>query len=199
MTNNNNYRYCAGVLPYTYYNSTIYFLLGKSKRNSRLTTFSGKNDEFDFDESETAARECYEETLGCIMDRNSMLDRVKRCNESFILKSTTPRGMPCSTYVVEIPYRKFYAISFHKTRDFLHSLNIKSYALQEMVDVKWICARSMFSKIRKQWEKYGMLTDKAEWNKLLRIADYEYTEPETWRRVDVNDTNFDTEMEDELF
>jgi|TARA_B000000609_G_C24014287_1_gene261891 hypothetical protein len=99
--------------------------------------------------------------------------------------------------VIEIPYRKYYAVSFHKTKDFLHSLNLKSYALQEMVDIKWICARSMFTKIRKQWEKYGMLTDNSEWTKLMSIANYEYIEPDSWRRF-VLDTNVsDTEIEDE--
>lgn len=197
MTNTISYRYCAGVLPYTYFNSTIYFLLGKSRRNSRLTTFSGKNDEYDFDQSDTAARECYEETLGCIMERSMLLDRVKKCNASCILKSTTPRGMPCYTYVIEVPYRKYYAVSFHKTRDFLQSLNIKSYALQEMVDIKWVCARSMFTKIRKQWEKYGMLTGSEEWTKLMRIAKYEYMDPETWRRSVIDTNVSDTEIEGE--
>lgn len=197
MTNTSPYRYCAGVLPYTYFNSTIYFLLGKSRRNSRLTTFSGKNDEYDFDQSDTAARECYEETLGCIMERSMLLDRVKKCNASSILNSTTPRGMPCYTYVIEVPYRKYYAVSFHKTRDFLQSLNVKSYALQEMVDIKWVCARSMFTKIRKQWEKHGMLTDSEEWTKLMSIAKYEYTAPETWRRFVTDTTTSDIEIEDE--
>ena len=197
MTNTNSYRYCAGVLPYTYFNSTIYFLLGKSRRNSRLTTFSGKNDEYDFDQSDTAARECYEETLGCIMERSMLLDRVKKCKASCILNSTTPRGMPCYTYVIEVPYRKYYAVSFHKTRDFLQSLNVKSYALQEMVDIKWVCARSMFTKIRKQWENHGMLTDSEEWTKLMSIAKYEYIEPETWRRCVIDTNVSDTEIEDE--
>jgi hypothetical protein len=197
MTNNNSYRYCAGVLPYTYFNNTIYFLLGKSKRNSRLTTFSGKNDEYDFDQRDTAARECYEETLGCIMERSMLLDRIKKCGDCFVLNSTTPRGMPCYTYVIEIPYRKYYVISFHKTRDFLQSLNVKSYALQEMVDIKWICARSMFTKIKKQWEKYGMLTGSEEWAKLMSIAKHEYTEPETWRRFGIDNALSETEIEDE--
>ena len=198
MNNTNTYRYCAGVLPYTYFNSTIYFFLGKSKRTSRLSTFSGKNDEYDFDESDTAARECYEETLGCVLERSMLLDRVRKCKDSCILKSTTPRGMPCYTYVIEVPYRKYYTISFHKTRDFLQSLNVKSYAVQEMVDVKWICARSMFTKIRKQWEKYGMLTENIEWDKLLTIAKYEYIEPENWRTNYVVYENIsDTEIEDQ--
>ena len=57
-----HYKYCAGILPFCYFNHSLYFLLGKSKRNNRLITFSGKNDELESDPRETAAREGYEET-----------------------------------------------------------------------------------------------------------------------------------------
>lgn len=191
-----SYKYCAGALPYTYFNNSIYFLLGKSKRNNRLATFSGKSEEFDMDECDTAARECYEETLGCLMDRASLLDRIKKCRNSHIVMSTTPRGKPCFTYVVEVPFRKYYSVSFHKTKDFLQSQNIRSYGLQEMSDIKWICANSMFTKIRRQWEKSDILNDDFEWCKLLKIANFEYTELQTWRKPIEDDTIL-SDIEDE--
>lgn len=165
-----NYSFCAGVLPFTYFNQSVYFLLGKSKRNNRLITFSGKNDDLESDPLETAAREAYEETLGCLMSKNSILERIRKCDDSRILHSYTPRGMPCYTYVLEIPFRKHYSHSFHNTRDFINTMNIHSYAIQEMIDVKWVCEKSMFTKIRKTWEKYKILNIDSEWKKLALLC-----------------------------
>lgn len=163
------YKYCSGILPYCYYNNSLYFLLGKSKRNNRLITFSGKNDDIEDDPCETAAREGYEETLGCILDKSSMLEKVRKCER--ILVSRTPRGMPCYTYVIEIPFRKHYSVSFSKTRDFLYCMGInKMYHLQEMTDIKWLCASTMFTKLRKGWERNGILKEQEEWDKLLSLV-----------------------------
>ncbi len=175
------YKYCSGILPYCYYNNSLYFLLGKSKRNNRLITFSGKNDEHEDDPRETAAREGYEETLGCILDKSSLLDRVKKCD--MILLSTTPRGMPCYTYVIEIPFRKHYSVSFGKTRDFIYCMGInKMYHLQEMTDIKWLCANTMFTKLRKGWEKNGILKEQVEWEKLLSLVKLQ-SGGQQWRKA----------------
>jgi hypothetical protein len=189
-----DYKYCAGVLPFTRYNSSIYFLLGKSRRNNRLITFSGKNDVLDRSELETAARECYEETLGAVMDRSSWLDRIKKCDDASILRSHTPRGMPCHTFVVEIPYRRLYTLVFSKTKDFLVSCNVRSHALLEMTDIKFICARSMLTKVRRQWEKNGVLTDPTQWEKLNRISNIS-TEELVWRR-NITDDELDEHEDD---
>ena len=104
----------------TCFNSNIYFLLGKSRRNGRLVTFSGKNGAFDATQRDTAAREFHEETLGAVVDRSTMLTMLHRCN--IVLESTTPRGQPCYTHVVEIPFRKHYTLCFMKTRCFLEAI-----------------------------------------------------------------------------
>lgn len=163
-----DYEYCAGVLPYTNYNHCVYFLLGKSKRTGRLITFSGKNNEFESDPIETAAREFYEESLGAIMDRSSLNVILKKCD--VVLHSTTPRGKPCYTYVLEIPFRKYYSMCFTKTRAFLECTNLRSHEYLEMTDIKWVCARSMLLKIRRQWERAGTLTDATQWDKLNDIC-----------------------------
>jgi hypothetical protein len=174
------YKYCSGILPYCYYNNSLYFLLGKSKRNNRLITFSGKNDELEDDPRETAAREGYEETLGCILDKSSILEKVKKCDR--ILFSKTPRGMPCYTYVIEIPFRKYYSVSFGKTRDFLYCMGInKMYHLQEMTDIKWICANTMFTKLKRGWERNSILKDQEEWDKLLSLLKTQ-SDAQQWRK-----------------
>lgn len=184
-----NYTYCSGILPYCYFNQSLFFLLGKSKRNNRLITFSGKNDEHEEDPRETASREGYEETLGCLMARASILERVKQCSDTRILLSKTPRGMPCYTYLIEIPFRKHYSTSFGNTREFLSTMGIKVVAFQEMVDIKWICAHTMFTKIRKTWERSGMLCSDAEWQKILSLAKTQQTE--LWRHVNESDNDDD--------
>eukprot|EP00965_Chrysotila_dentata_P205149 6182783-Pleurochrysis_carterae.AAC.1 len=134
------YKYCAGILPYRYFNDELYFFLGKSKRTNQLCTFSGKNDAHETRPTITATREGYEETLGCMLDKATILDKVRRCDSRRVVYSETPRGMPCYTYLIEVPFKRHYVISFHLTRNFLNTLGIRSYALQEMTDVKWVCA-----------------------------------------------------------
>jgi len=184
------YKYCSGILPYCYYNNCLYFLLGKSKRNNRLITFSGKNDDLEDDPHETAAREGYEETLGCILDKSSILDKVRKCER--ILVSKTPRGMPCYTYVIEIPFRKHYSVSFGNTRDFLYCMGInKIYHLQEMTDIKWVCANTMFTKLRKGWEKNGILKGQEEWDKLLSLVKTQSDEHHWRKSLDESDIEDD--------
>lgn len=196
------YRYCSGILPYTYFNQSIYYLLGKSKRNNRLTTFSGKNDDLESNPADTAAREGYEETLGCILDKAALLERINRCDEQKIIFSATPRGMPCYTYLIEVPFRKHYTLTFHKTKEFLMSMGIRSYALQEMTDIKWVCAKTMFTRIRKTWERSGILRDEQQWNKILTLVKTTDCEPisisaNSWRRDDSVDS-FDPTDDEEL-
>ena len=175
--------------------------MGKSKRNNRLITFSGKNDDLEDDPRETAAREGYEETLGCILDKSSILDKVKKCDR--ILVSKTPRGMPCYTYVIEIPFRKHYSVSFGKTRDFLYCMGInKMYHLQEMTDIKWLCANTMFTKLRKGWEKNGILKDQEEWDKLLSLVKTQSDGQQQWRKVldesDIEDDEYISSIMDQM-
>lgn len=185
------YKYCAGILPYCYYNNSLYFLLGKSKRNNRLITFSGKNDEIEDDPCETAAREGYEETLGCILDKSTILEKVRKCER--ILLSQTPKGMPCYTYVIEIPFKKHYNMCFGKTREFLYCMGInKMYHLQEMVDIKWVCANSMFTKLRKSWEKSGILRSQEEWDKLLALVRIQNNG--MWRKMEESDIDDDDDI-----
>lgn len=180
-----DYEYCAGVLPYTSFNNNVYFLLGKSRRSGRLITFSGKNSEFDATRVDTAAREFFEETLGAVMDRSTITAILNRTKT--ILESKTPRGQPCFTYVVEIPFRKHYSLCFAKTRCFLEAINMRGPEYLEMCDIKWVCAKSMMTKIRKQWERFGTLTSLHEWSKLEKISDLSLADAINWRAIQDDD------------
>lgn len=191
-----DYSYCAGVLPYTDFNNSIYFLMGKSRRNGRLITFSGKNDLIDEGIEETAAREFFEESLGCVMDKASALAAIKKCR--IVLKSRTPRNMPCYTYMIEVPFRKIYTVAFHKTKDFLNEIKFRSFEFNEMCDIKWICARSMLDKVRKQWERTGCLTDPLEWKKIETLCARPDIDTISWRRPPPSETESDDDVISEL-
>lgn len=160
------YTYAAGVLFYAFFNDCLYFLLGKSKRSSRLTTFCGKGQEGET-AAVTAAREAYEETLGCVLCHESLTQRVTNC--TLVLNSTTPRGLPCYTYVVEINFRKNYCSMFHSTRDFLLHEGLRSHIHFEMTDIKWLCARNFFHSVKQQWVTSGMLVAEEEWQRLSKL------------------------------
>jgi len=58
--------YAAGILPYIKIDDTTYFLLGKDKRH-KWSDFGGKSETRDNNNPKnTAIREFYEETCGCI-------------------------------------------------------------------------------------------------------------------------------------
>lgn len=174
-----DYQYCAGILPYCFFNQSLYFLLGKSKRTGRLVTFSGKNEAREDDPCVTACREGYEETLG-IIEHALLLKKVRSCTPQQTLRSQTPRGKPCYTYIIEIPYKKYYTSSFQITRDLLRSMNINVASLNEMSDIKWVCANTMFTKIRASWQMNGMLKSHDEWSKLTGLQKLHGP----WRRAD---------------
>lgn len=118
-----------------------------------------------------------------------MTSLLNRCET--ILESKTPRGQPCYTYVVEIPFRKHYALCFTKTRGFLEAINVRGPEYLEMVDIKWVYARSMLTKIRKQWEKFGTLTSTHEWSKLERLCNLSSADTLSWRATIQDDDDLD--------
>lgn len=184
------YDFCSGVLPYTLFNNSIFFLLGKSRRTGRLITFSGKNMPSETPQT-TAAREFFEETLGAVMDKPAMLALLPGCEH--VLHSTTPRGRPCTTYVVHIPYRRFYTLCFAKTRTFLEQANFRCTEYLEMCDIKWVCAYSFMSRVRRQWERHGTLTNAMEWDKLLDLCNKQgmQWQRDQWRSDDPCDSHDD--------
>ena len=191
-----DYSYCAGVLPYTEFNHTIYFLMGKSRRHGRLITFSGKNDHIDTEIEETAAREFFEETLGSVMDKQTALMHIRKTN--ITLHSRTPRGMPCYTYMIQIPFKKLYAVVFHKTRDFLSEINMRAPEFNEMCDIKWVCSRSMLDRVRKQWERHGLLTCQHEWEKIELLCKRPSADISPWRDRQLNiNRNEDTPLNED--
>ena len=71
--------YSAGILPYTNYKGSIYFLLGRDSDN-KWSDFGGRVEPKDRGDYEsTAAREFFEETLGSVYDYDYARKLIKKC------------------------------------------------------------------------------------------------------------------------
>ena len=138
----NNIIYAAGVLFYSKsIDSTTYFLLGKQNDN-KWTNFGGSSELNDkFDPEITAARECWEETLGSVYDFPELKNKIKFKNSNYIL-SKTPSGYPYYLYIIKIPFNTSYRDKFQNTKKFISNIQIDSKFL-EITDIKWVSLETL--------------------------------------------------------
>jgi len=133
----NNYEiYSAGVLPYTYYKGTIYFLLGRDSDN-KWSDFGGRVEPKDRGDYETtAAREFLEETLNSVYDYDYSKKIIKKCSK---IISQTGSGHPYYMYLMKLDYTDLIRTKFYSTKNFLNSVVVtidKKYV--EKNDIRWI-------------------------------------------------------------
>ena len=133
----NNYEiYSAGILPYTYYKGTIYFLLGRDTEN-KWSDFGGRVEPKDrCDYESTAAREFLEETLGSVYDYETTKKLLKKCPK---IVSKTGFGHPYYMYLMKLEYTDLIRTKFYSTKNFLSSVVVsvdKKYI--EKNDIRWI-------------------------------------------------------------
>ena len=182
--------HCSGVLPYCICGTLVYFILGRT-RSGKLLTFTGKAEQRSYNSFEapatTAAREFYEETLGCIMGYDQCLAATQACDKSSVLVSTTPKHTICYTFLVCVPFKRHYALNFARTRDFLSFINVNEPHLTEFCEIKGIGYETLV-KISASWCSAGMNMSDAEWDKIkslipkdtddnqLHLADWRYRE-----------------------
>lgn len=131
--------YAAGVLFYSKsVDKTIYFLLGKDVESNRWSNFSGNAELTDKGDIEiTAARECWEETLGSVMDYDDLKSKIKYSKGTNYVTSKTPSGKFHYLFLVKIPFLNTYRDKFTSTKKFVSRLNIDSKYL-EISDIKWV-------------------------------------------------------------
>lgn len=116
--------YSAGILPYTYKNSNLCFLLGKEK--SGWSGFSGRCESYDKDQLQTALREFHEETCNIftgVIDEKYIHDNCIEC-----LESTTPKGNKFYLYILNLEqaFDKTTFNSFTISEEFNHELSSQS-------------------------------------------------------------------------
>jgi hypothetical protein len=133
----NNIIYGAGILFYTKSIEQVpYFFLGKDWDN-KWSNFGGACEVSDRTDPEiTAAREAWEETLGCIEDQDLIKNTLTKYNSQCI-KCKTPSGYPYYMYLVKVPFNTAYRYKFLSTKKFLSKINIDKKFL-EINDVKWV-------------------------------------------------------------
>lgn len=136
----NNIRYGSGVLFFcNTLDNTPYFFLGKDKDN-RWSNFGGGVELSDKGDPEnTASRETWEETLGCVGDITEIKKIIKtsRC-----IVSKTPSGNKYYMYIVKIPFSNAYRDRFISTKKFLQNI-VTDKKFLEILDVKLISLETL--------------------------------------------------------
>lgn len=140
----------AGILPVSRNTQgELVFLLGKDARDGVFSDFGGKAELVDNgDPINTATREFYEETLGCICNSpHSIRDRVKKL--SMMVLGTTRKGNVYRMFLVEVPYHADLPLRFKKVLNFLKYKNIGS-AYIEKSELVWVSWDEMFKIPKRQ-------------------------------------------------
>ena len=161
-----NYKYAAGILIYTFINQKSYILLGEDQYGM-LSDFGGKNEKYDNCVSDTAVRECHEETCGCIGSVSFL--NFKCINSSYIISKTYYKK-PYYMYICYIRYDQNITNQFKIARKFLYNKNAEIKYL-EKISLKWVLLEDMFEN---QDYMRNMFKDTINNNKniILEIASY---------------------------
>lgn len=140
----------AGILPISRdeYGGVV-FLLGKDSRDGVFSDFGGKAETIDNgDPVNTATREFYEETLGCLCNSpHSIRERVKKM--SVMVNGTTKKGNVYRMFIIEIPYIPDLPIRFKKIVNFLKYKNIGSSYIEKS-ELAWVTLDEMFKIPKRQ-------------------------------------------------
>lgn len=130
--------YSAGILPFCVKNNTVYLLLGKD-HEGKWSDFGGRSEGQDRGRWDTtAAREFYEESVGSIMDIQTMLSRLQHSKNYIRLKGKTLNGSPYFMYFVKIPFKEAYRDNFHSTSAFIQFARNFDKKYIEKTDIQWI-------------------------------------------------------------
>lgn len=129
--------YAAGILPVTRYRGETLFLVGQDARDKLWSDFGGKCERVDRgDPVNTACREFYEETHGCVVDHRALRAHVAAPTTP-VLRGRTQNGHPYHMYLVEMPFRPHLRSTFLKSLAFLKYKNLCKFYI-EKTDVQWV-------------------------------------------------------------
>jgi len=140
----------AGILPISRNeHGDVIFLIGKDSRDNVFSDFGGKAELIDNgDPVNTATREFYEETLGCICNSPySIRERVKKM--SIMVNGTTKKGNLYRMFILEVPYSPDLPLRFKKIVNFLKYKNIGS-AYIEKSEIAWVSLDDMLKIPKRQ-------------------------------------------------
>ena len=123
----------GGVLPFSRYNNTIYFLFGREYDSKDWSDFGGGR-EGDETERETAVREGFEELSGFLGDIDEMNDKI---NNHYI--KISEKGY--HTFLMKINYDENLPMYYNNNYQFIKkrlSQHIGKKGLFEKDKIKWI-------------------------------------------------------------
>ncbi|ABU43949.1 hypothetical protein PBCVNY2B_462L [Paramecium bursaria Chlorella virus NY2B] len=134
----------AGILPISRNDGgEIVFLIGKDSRDNVFSDFGGKSERIDNgDPVNTATREFYEETLGCICNNpHDIRFRVK--NMSVLLMGETKNKNQYRMFVVNVPFMKHINSQFMKVMNFMRYKNIGTNLIEKS-ELVWVTFDELF-------------------------------------------------------
>lgn len=141
--------YAAGILPVSWHDGQVVFLVGQDARDRTWSDFGGKCERADKnDPLNTATREFYEETHGCVLDVTDLRQRLGPTN-CLALKGRTKNNHVYWMFVVEIPYTPHLRNAFLKSLAFLKHLNLHRTHV-EKVDVQWVTWPRLRNRVHKR-------------------------------------------------
>ena len=156
--------YSAGILPYSFHNGRVVWLLGRESRRNVWSDFGGHNEYRDKgDPINTASREFFEETLGSIMSVRDVKDVIKD-PKTHEVKSSTMMGNIYTMYLVYIPYDTLYRTAFNKTRLYMNYMRFLGRFIEKN-DIRWFDHGKLFKKenpLRYRLCFYNTLTNNKE-------------------------------------
>ena len=135
--------YGAGVLPFTKYKNTLYFLIGRNKKENTWSDFGGCCERSDNgSHTETAAREFYEETIGSVQEIDTVKKILSDGHDSILINTQSSKGMPYKMYIMYIPYKCY-------RTHFLNNYKFGKYAqvdqkFLEKDDIQWISLETVY-------------------------------------------------------
>lgn len=134
--------YSAGVLPFYTKNGKINFLLGKDP-DGKWSDFGGRSEVDDKGRWDTtAAREFYEETIGSVMDIQTVIAKLQTKRGTLCIKDKTLNGYPYYMYLIKVPYKDSYRSNFRSTYSFIKYINFTEkkfdYKYLEKTDLQWV-------------------------------------------------------------
>ena len=167
MSNNIPKHKAAGILPYTVHNKKLYFFVGKSRKDGKITDLGGKI-EGNETPKETAVREFYEESSGLMGTKRQLFGKLRT-------KDLKSQYIVCGSYKIYIVKFKYNEGIERKYSELLSKVDManKKDGFFEMDSIFWISSedlgrrddlsyrlKSILKTLSKKLEKINMLSDK---------------------------------------
>lgn len=156
----------AGILPYAFYNNTIYFLVGREHLESgwtgsgKLSDFGGAVESKHKNPADTAASEFWEETMGLFYSKDEVYNLLSTQND---LKSQNGSYL---THLLRIEYNPFWVELFQNAFNYVLTCSVPNPKKQGMQYIP-SCPDGWTEKTEIRWVVYTDLKKDVDSNSSL--------------------------------